>query len=155
VDRALGQADARQHRLRLRHRLFAFHTPDQQRHGDVVQRREFRQQVVELVDEAERGVAQVAAPGFRQCREVLALQDHRAAARRIEAAEDVQQGRLAGAGSADDGDPFAAADGEVDVVQHLHRIVAFAEGLADAAAGQDRRTGRSVHIIHSEGLQQV
>jgi hypothetical protein len=39
---------------------------DQQRHGHVVERGKFGQQVMELVDEAERAVAQRAARRFAE-----------------------------------------------------------------------------------------
>ena len=60
---AFGQSDARQQSLRLvlgRPRIHAAH---QQRHRHVLERRELGQQMMELVDEAHRMVAQAPALG--------------------------------------------------------------------------------------------
>ena len=60
---AIAQADSFEQRRGALLRFACAHAPDQQRHGDVLQRREFRQQMVKLVDEADGAVAQ--APTFR------------------------------------------------------------------------------------------
>ena len=85
------------------------HAPDRERHRDVLQRGELRQQVVELVDEAERAVAharRVPSPSARRSR---ALDADLARRRRVEPAQQVQQRALAGARGADDRDALAAS----------------------------------------------
>ena len=64
---------------------------------------------------------------------------------RVDAGEQPAEGRLAGAGRSDDGQPLPRPDVQVDVVQH---IAAFAVGEADPvhrdvlAGGPGRRRGR-------------
>ena len=91
-------------------RLVFRRTPHQQRHGDIFQRREFRQQVMELVDESQRAIAQFAARLFIERMNVAAGDLHDAGGRTVEAAQDLQQRGLAGARGADDRDAFAGAN---------------------------------------------
>ena len=105
---ALCQSDLLQHGSRLRMRFGGFHAAYQQRHGDVFQRGEFRQQVVELVDETERTVAQFAALRLVHLRYILSQDADAAAGDGVEPAQQMQQGALAGTGCADDGDALAA-----------------------------------------------
>ena len=108
------------------------HAPDPQRHGDVVQRAELGQQVVELVDETQVPVAQIALHAGAQLRQVLAHQLHAAAGGRIERAQQVQQGALAGTRGADDGQRLAGVHLQVDALQHRHVEPAFGETLGQA-----------------------
>ena len=116
----MRQADLFQHRGSVRFGLAALHAADQQRHGDVFQRGEFRQQVMELVDEAERAVAQFAALRLAHLLHFLPEDLRRCRRWLVQSAEQMQQGALAGTGSADDGDALAALHFEVDAVQHRH-----------------------------------
>ena len=80
-------------RPRLRRRPARARRPLRQRH--VLQRRELRQQVVELVDEADRLAPEPGARARRRAaRRLLPEQPHRAGGRRIEQPRDVQQRRL-------------------------------------------------------------
>ena len=149
VRHALGQPYLRQHlacRLaRLRARLAA----NAQRHGHVVQRAELRQQMVELVDEAEVTVAPAPLFGRIQRGEVAAHQFDLARGGRIQPAQQVQQRALARARGADDGQRLAGTHLQVDATQHLHvecvLAAAFAEALVQAFALQD-------DLIHSARL---
>jgi hypothetical protein len=107
--------------------------------------------MVELVDEAQRLVAQRAALALAQAGEILAQQADGAGAGRIEPAQQVQQGRLAGARGADDGD-LLAADVDIDIAS-TSRNTALGEGLAQAPRRQHRLAvlDRIVVIIHSAG----
>src|SRR5262249_43386799 len=78
------------------------HAAHEQRHGDVLQRREFRQQMMKLVDETERAVAQYAALALAERVDVASRHPHHTGARRIEAAENLQECRFARTRSADD-----------------------------------------------------
>src|SRR5579863_1303821 len=78
---------------RLRH-LDAAH---EKGHGDVLQGGELRQEVMELVDESERAVAQLAPLLLAQAVNVASIDQHLAAGRLIEPAENLQQRGLAGA----------------------------------------------------------
>ena len=57
-----------------------------------------------------------------------AVEAHRAAIGPVEARDDVEEGGFAGAGLADDGDPFARADREPDVLEER----GAGEGLREA-----------------------
>src|SRR5690606_27727908 len=99
---AILEPDAREHVRGRLERGGARPAPYQQRHGDVLERAELRQQMVELVDEPEHAVAEHAALALRQASDVLAVDLDQARRRSIEAAEQVQQRALARARSADD-----------------------------------------------------
>ena len=81
---------ALEQRARALPRLCHGHAADQQRHRHVFQRGEFRQQVVELIDEAERAIAQLAAHRVGQLVDLLTGDRHRSRRRQIEAAEQLQ-----------------------------------------------------------------
>ncbi len=65
---------------------------DQQWHADVFQRGEFGQQMVKLVNEAQRAVSQQATGLFAQRRQLFARQPDAARRRGVEAAEQIEQG---------------------------------------------------------------
>src|SRR5215469_3635644 len=69
----------------------------QKRHRDVLQRGELRQQVMELIDESERAVAQLPALLLSQPVNVTSVDQHLSAGRLVEPAQNLQQCRLAGA----------------------------------------------------------
>jgi len=131
-----AEPDLGENRRRLPFRCRLVHAPDQQRHRDVLQRGEFRQQVVELIDEAERFVAQAAPFAFRHSGEIIAEQMHAAGSGRVEPAKQMQQCALARAARADDGCRLASADFQIDARQHRHFRRALAEYLAQASAGK-------------------
>ncbi len=111
---------------------------DQQRHADVLQGGELRQQVVKLVDEAQRAVAQQPAGRLVQRREFLAGEPDAAGGGRVQAAEHVQQGALARTGAADDSHPLPRQQVQLDAGQHLHRLRPLVVALAQVAATQHR-----------------
>ena len=118
---ARAEADLLQDLRRAAARLVAVHPADEERHRHVLHRGELGKEVVELVDEAERAVAHPPALGLAHRAEGLALDRHRARRGRIQAAEDVQQRRFAGAGAPHDGNALAGMYVEVHAVQDLHR----------------------------------
>ncbi len=71
-----AQTHSFQERRGMIARLIHRRTPYQQRHGYVLQRTEFRQQVVELVDEAQRAVTQLAARRIPELAHVLPADVH-------------------------------------------------------------------------------
>jgi hypothetical protein len=75
---------------------------DELRHHDVLQRGEFRQQVMELVDEADLVAADRRALVVRQPPAGMAVEDDVAGIRLLEKARRVQQRRLAGTGRGDE-----------------------------------------------------
>src|SRR6516225_1221563 len=67
----------------------------------------------------------------------LALDNRFAGGRALEAAEDVENGRLAAAGGSDKTDEFAVGDGEVDAIEHADRLAAARAGECHGQVAQD------------------
>ena len=78
-----------------------------QRQHDVLERRQRRDQMEGLEHEADALRSQARAAILVELREVLAREQHAPARRHIEAGQQREQRRLAGAGGTDDGDRFA------------------------------------------------
>ena len=91
-----------------------------------------REQVEGLEDEADATAAQAGARAVAHSGDVCALEEVAALGLHVEAADDVEQRRLAGARGPDDRKPLASLDAEVHVDQRQHRRVA-AEAAADTA----------------------
>ena len=92
---------------------------------------------MELEDEADLAVAERRLLALAQPEDVDAVEQHRAAGRLVERAEDVQQRALADAGLSDDGDRLAGGDLEVEVDQHVDApavAVAFDRPVARESA---------------------
>ena len=138
VVEALAQAHLAQDRRGLRAGRGPCHPPDEERHRDVVDRGELHQQMMELVDEAERLVAQSAALGVGQRRHGPSHHLDFARRGRVEPAQKVQQRALARAGGADDRDDLSRSHVQVDPDQYRHRHAGIAIRLLQAAAGDDR-----------------
>ncbi len=98
---------------------------------------------MELVDEAERAVAQLATRLLVERMDVAARDLHEAGRRAIEAAENLEQRGLAGAGRPDDRQPFAGTHVEVHALQHLQVDGPLAERTLDVLRFQ--------YFIHDEG----
>src|SRR5437868_4157128 len=94
----LAESNSLQQLPGLRPSLHNLHAPHEQRHRNVLERGKLRQQVMELIDEPERAVAQHAALLLAQPVNVPSIDQHATARRTIETAENLQQGRLAGTG---------------------------------------------------------
>src|SRR5690606_18733928 len=89
-------------------------------------------QVVALENETEGAAAQAGQLVAIQLGNILAFEQVTAGGGLVQAAEQVHQGRLAGAGGAHDGDELAGMDIQGDVMQHGSRQLAVAVGAADA-----------------------
>ena len=92
----------------------ALRAGDEQRQLDVLDGAEHRQQVVELEDEAHLAGAELRALVVGQLVDVLAVDEDQAAIDGVEAAQAVEERRLAAAGRAHDRDHLAARDAEND-----------------------------------------
>ncbi len=109
-------------------------------------------QVVALEHEAEGLAPQLRKLVAVQARHVAPHEAIGAAARAVQAAEDVHQRGLARARGAHDGDELAGVDLQRHVVQHLHRQLAAAVGLGhrlepdQRLAGRRRGGGRGAHM---------
>ena len=113
---------------------------DEQRHHDVLERRECRDQIVILEHEADAVAAELGDRGIVELAGFLPLDEQTAARRPIEQADDVEQGALARSRRPDQGHEFAALQRQIDIVQHLDLDRrADIVGLAHAFEAQDRR----------------
>src|SRR5262249_15280075 len=119
---ALAQAHPRQRAHRQLAPLARAHAAVDERQLDVLQRRGARQELERLEDEANLAVAQRRQRVLAQTAHVLAAQAVGAPARRVEAAEDVEQRRLARPGLPDDGHVLAALDGEAHLAERVDRL---------------------------------
>ncbi len=86
--------------------------------GDVLLHREMGQQVERLEHEADRGQAQGGAPLLVELPQILTRDHDLSGAGLVEAREQGEQGGLAGAGGADDGDRLAREHLDRDPVQN-------------------------------------
>src|SRR5690349_25127705 len=82
---------------------------------------------MELVDETQRAIAQLAARGFAQGMDVTARDPHGTGTGLVQPAQDLQQRGLAGPGCADDRDPLASLHREVHPLQYLQVDGSLAE----------------------------
>src|SRR5271155_3157675 len=105
---------------------------------DVAERGERGQQVEALEDEADAGATHFGAVGVGELGEVGAFDGDGSGAGSGEAAENVEEGRLAGAGGSDDGDELARVHGEADVAEGLYFELAGAIGFSDVLGEDDR-----------------
>ena len=112
------------------------HVTVHQRQGDVLARRRARQQVEALEDEADAAIAQLGATVRVEAPHVDAVEQVGAGGGPIEAAEDVEQRRLAGARRPHDRHQLAGADGEGDAPQRLDRLLGALQHVALAHVAQ-------------------
>ena len=98
----------------------------------VAQKRGLGEEVEGLEDEADLLVADGRDLEARELVDVVSLQAVGAGGGGVEAAEDVHEGRLAGAGRADDRHHLPALDLEVDPLQRVNRDLAGVVGLGHA-----------------------
>src|SRR5215471_10537877 len=93
--------------------------------------------MVELVDEAKRPVAHASPIGFRQTLERGSLDQHFASARRVQAAQQMQQRALPRARSANDRYALSRLHGKVDAEQDRYIEWTGVIGLGEIAALDD------------------
>src|SRR3569833_2545541 len=91
---------------------------------------------MELVDESQRGIAQLAARRLGNGERILPQQRHAATRRYIKAAQQMQQRALARTRGPDDGNRLSGIHFEVDITQYLYVDLALPEGLAQPATAQ-------------------
>ncbi len=136
---ARRQTDTGQQRRRLLPGPPAPDAGDHLRQHDVFERRKFRQQMMELIDETQLGAAQQGSVLVGEAAAILPADRDRAAIRAFEQPGDVQQGRLAGAGGADQRHHLARLQQQIDPVQHRDLGAAGFEGAAHSAQFERRR----------------
>src|SRR5439155_15838221 len=117
---------------------------DRERQADILGDVQERDKVKELEDEPG---AVAPEPGRRLVSEAadhLALEDHLAARRPVEPAEQLEERALARSRRAHEGDELALLDRQGDAAQRLDRRFAQSIALREVAGLEDRRHGRSV-----------
>ena len=92
--------------------------PNEQRHGDVFQRRKLRQQVVKLIDEAEVTVARQRSIPVGQGEGVHGAPAHRPRIRAVQRPQQVQQRALPRSGLAENGEALPSGNGQGEVLQN-------------------------------------
>src|SRR4029453_18801329 len=117
---AVAEADALEQLARAAPALAAWGARVQQPIGDVVEGAHPVEQEELLEDEADRARAEGGELSIGELGRVLAVDQDLAAARSLERAGDVEQGRLARAGWPGDRHQFAVRDPQVDAAQRLH-----------------------------------
>src|SRR4249919_2112972 len=90
--------------------------------------------MMELIDEAERAVSQLAARGIRQRTHLLPGNVDLPRRRRIESTQQVQQCALAGTGCTENGNRLASMHSEVEAIEYRRVQRAFGVGLAQGLA---------------------
>src|SRR5581483_1393140 len=103
-----------------------------ERRLDVLRRGERRDEVELLEHEPEGGAPQPRQLGVPHRSEVASLEEDGALARAVEAAEQLEQRRLAGAARSDHREEVAAVDHEVDLAHRAYLRAAHGVGAADA-----------------------
>lgn len=127
-----GEADAFERLLGARHALRRRNSSVQGRQLDVFKRGRAREQVELLKDEADLAIANMSQFDLAQLGHVCAIEEIAAFGRAIQAAENIHQCGLARAGSAHDGDEFAAHDFQRDAAESVHLNLAEIVSLVDA-----------------------
>src|SRR5690349_9456820 len=113
----LAEADGGQQAAGFCCGLIASLTGDAWRHGDVLEGGEFRQQMMELVDEAERLTADFGAAALGQMRGGLAIDEDLTRGRLFEQARDVEQRGFARTRLADERHDLAGLERKRDVAE--------------------------------------
>src|SRR5262245_13029872 len=136
--RAVRKARLEAHRLQDRGGAFAPRARrgarQHERQLDVLERRQARNQMEELEDEADVPLPVCGELVVVEIRDVLALQSVGARRRAVEQAEHVQQRGLSRARRAHDRDVLACVDLEIDVVERVHDL--FADDVLSADSGE-------------------
>ena len=91
-----------------------------------------RHEIVELEDEADIVPAIVRQLGIVHRRQILVPEPHRALARPIESADDVQERGFAAAGRTEEHDDFPCGKFQIDTAQGMDRRIALAIDLGQA-----------------------
>ena len=106
-----------------------WHAGVDQRQLDVVERRRARQQIERLEHEADLFVADPRQLVVVHLADLFAVQQVRALARRVEAADEIHERRLARPGRPHDGDVLAALDGNRHAAQGVNLLRAHHVGF--------------------------
>src|SRR6185295_359008 len=110
------------------------------RDDHILQRAELRQQVMELIDEAEQVAAQAGSAVVVELCGFLPLELDRPGEAPFKQSDGLEQGRFARAGRSEERDNLARPDLEIDSAQDLDRDMALDEFALEVARDEDRVT---------------
>ncbi len=116
---------------------------DERTRQRVAQHIELREQVVELEDKAEGGVACPGGGAVGNAAEVRVVEVDRSRIGPVEQAQQVQERRLALAASTFDGHKFAGLDGKIEPVEHADGLLAHAKLLREIGGLEEHRAAES------------
>jgi hypothetical protein len=119
---------------------------NKQRQLDVLRKIEHGHEVERLKDEPQLVQPQPGEILFAQVTRRLPVDAHRAAGRRVDAADLIEQGRLSAARRPRDGDELPALDRQRHPPQRVHRHLAERVFLHDVFKLHDRRHEHSVSL---------
>ncbi len=119
-------------------RLPGIEATQRSRQRHVIQGTEFRQEMVELVDKSQGAIAEPAALTLPHAVDVPAIDQDLAVAGSIQAAQHVEQCRLARAGAADDGQGFTGRDGQADIRKNTELLPPLLIRLGQVPTLDDR-----------------
>src|SRR5436190_2091002 len=122
-----AQSDPLEHCAGAPRCLLRRHAPYQQEHYDVLQRGEFRQQVMKLIDEAEPAIAQITLLLFAELVQAASHDEYLASRSCVQASKQVQKRALTRSGRPDNGDRFTAPYFDIDTGQYRYAVVALPE----------------------------
>ena len=133
VPGARRKADLIEERGRLFPRLSARHCGNHLRQHDIFERREFRQQMMELVDEADGGAPQQSPPLVVETGAIFTADKYRAAVRTLQEAGDMEHRRFPSTGRAYQCHNLSGPQDEVDSLQHHQLGCGLLEDAANLA----------------------
>ncbi len=111
----------------------------QQRQLDVLERRQDRDEVVELEDESDVVGPPAGDLAFGHPADFLVVDDHRAGRRPIEAGDQVEERRLAGTRGSHQGEELPFVDRQVESRQHWNPEFITLVFLSSLRAGRSTR----------------
>lgn len=123
MEQAVGQSELSEEAFRFGQGLLASHSGYEGRHGNVLTRRELRQELMELEDEADIGVAELRELPVLESEDVGAVIYYLSAVGTVEGAGNLEQGGLSGTAWADNGHNLRLADLKRDVRHYLQGAV--------------------------------
>ena len=127
---------------------------DELRHHHIFERVEFRQQMMELIDEADVAAPDAGAFGIAQRGAVAPVQQHRTAIGAVEQPGDLEQRRFAGARRGDQRHRLALVKLRRRTVEHMDFAVALLEAALQVDKLDDRCSRALVHgLTRTAGLR--
>ncbi len=126
--------------------LLAFEPLEVERQGHIFEAGEARQEIEKLEDEADFVAAEAGEVIVRKCCDRLAVDADLTGGGPVETADEVEEGRFAGAGGADDGDHLAPFDVEIDGIEG-HYFAFAVEMFGDAGEGDHLRLTKVSMLI--------